>query len=196
MVLALALAAGCGKDDDNKGAADKADKAEPAAPKKEEAAPKKPVGPPPLEAAIKGLGENADISGLVTVKEYKGAVTLLIDFEKMPPGLHGMQITQNGDCSADDGSSAGDAFNPTESQHGHPEREPHQAGDMGNVAIGADGKGQKKIDSTEITVKEGADNSIVGKGFVVYENKLDFKTHPDGAAGARIACGVFEQKPE
>lgn len=112
---------------------------------------------------------------------------------------HGFHVHQNGDCSAPDGSSAGDHFNPTGAPHGNPTGDDagaqHHAGDMPNVI--ADDKGNAKVDVRihGVTLGDGGENDVLGKAVILHADADDYSSQPAGNAGARIACGVISPPP-
>ena len=59
----------------------------------------------------------------------------------LEPGAHGFHLHAKGECSAPDGSSAGDHFEPADDPHGAPEEPPdqHHLGDFGNITAGENG---------------------------------------------------------
>ncbi|WP_370551987.1 superoxide dismutase family protein [Haliea sp. E1-2-M8] len=63
-----------------------------------------------------------------------------VDLEGLEPGPHGFHVHEVGDCSADDGSSAGGHFNPYDTPHGALDAGEHHVGDMGNVEADDDGR--------------------------------------------------------
>ena len=123
-------------------------------------------------------------------------------FQKLQAILHPFvfhHIHQNGDCSAPDGSSAGDHFNPTGAPHGNPTGDDagaqHHAGDMPNVT--ADDKGNARVDLRVqgVTLGDGGENDVLGKAVIVHADADDYSSQPSGNAGARIACGVIAAPP-
>ena len=87
--------------------------------------------------------------------------------------------------------SAGGHFNPTGAPHAGPMAAMHHAGDLGNIEIGANGKGDLDITSTMLTVAPGP-NSVVGRSVIFHEKADDMTTQPTGNAGGRLACGVIQ----
>ena len=75
--------------------------------------------------------------------------------ENATPGTHGLHIHEKGDCSAPDATSAGGHFNAAGNPHAGPTDAAHHNGDLGNIEIGADGKGHLEITSDLLTVKPG-----------------------------------------
>ncbi len=119
-----------------------------------------------------------------------GGVKTEVWIEDAAPGTHGLHIHEKGDCSAPDGSSAGGHFNAAGNPHAAPADKARHNGDLGNIEVGADGKGHLEITSDLLTVSPGPD-SVVGRSVIFHEKADDLKTQPTGAAGARYGCGVI-----
>lgn len=139
-------------------------------------------------AAIKP-SSGSTVSGSAIFKEKNGGVEVTIEVKGAKPGLHGVHLHENGDCSAADAKSAGGHFNPDHTNHGAPTADPHHAGDLGNITIGANGAGKLKIFVKGLTVAAG-DHSVVGRAVIVHADPDDLKSQPAGNAGARFGCGV------
>ena len=125
----------------------------------------------------------------------KGELVLRIDVSDAPPGEHAVHIHEKGDCSSPDGKSAGDHWNPTHMEHGKwgAPGEHHHLGDIGNMSVGADGKGTITLETNKWTAGTGATNDVVGHAIVVHGGVDDFKSQPAGNAGPRIGCGVINK---
>ncbi|MGB8376422.1 MAG: superoxide dismutase family protein [Salegentibacter sp.] len=137
----------------------------------------------------------SDASGTVTFTEENGEVTMEADVSGLKEGKHGIHIHEKGDCSADDGSSAGGHWNPTDEQHGKwGDSEGYHKGDIGNIEVDADGNGHLSMTTDEWCIGcDDANKNIVGKSIIVHEGADDFKSQPSGASGKRVACGTIEQ---
>lgn len=118
--------------------------------------------------------------------------TLQVSLEDTPPGEHAVHIHENGDCSAEDGSSAGGHWNPTGVAHGRWGIEPFHLGDIGNVTVGKEGSGSLMLTTDLWAMGGGGDNDVLGRAVIVHAGADDFTTQPTGAAGGRIACGVIK----
>ena len=139
--------------------------------------------------------------GEAVFTEQNGEVTVTVDISAAEPvsTMHGMHIHQNPSC-ADNDSGAGGAivnagaagghWNPADAGHGLPDAAVHHAGDMGNISIGADGKGTLTLLSKEWTVQPGA-KSVVGHSLVFHIRQDDGTSQPVGDAGTRPGCGVI-----
>ena len=64
-------------------------------------------------------------------------------------------------------------------------------GDIGNLTVGADGKGTITLETTKWTAGGGGVNDVIGHAIVVHGGVDDFKSQPAGNAGPRIGCGVI-----
>lgn len=135
------------------------------------------------------LGADRVDAGAVLFELGADGVRITAHIVGAPPGVHGLHVHELGDCSAEDFTSAGGHFNPTDAPHGSPEDAERHAGDLGNIVIGADGSGHLELVSTMLSIDEG-DNAVVGRGVILHAKEDDLKSQPTGAAGARLACGV------
>ena len=65
---------------------------------------------------------------------------------------------------------------------------------MPNLHAGADGVARADYFHTDVTLDEGADNSIFdddGSAIIIHENPDSYG--PEPGAGARVACGVIQR---
>jgi len=134
------------------------------------------------------------LKGKATFTEgEKGSITLRVEVEDAPPGVHAIHIHEKGDCSSPDGKSAGDHWNPTHMEHGKwgAPGDHHHLGDIGNLTVGPDGKGTITLETTKWTAGGGGANDVIGHAIVVHGGVDDFKSQPAGNAGPRIGCGVI-----
>lgn len=133
--------------------------------------------------------------GVVTFLEWPdGNVEIEVSLSNVPPGVHGFHIHENGDCSAANGSSAGDHFSPHGMPHGAPADGQKHAGDLGNVTANSNGRINTTIWSRVLTVRQGT-NSVANRAVVLHADPDDLTSQPSGNAGARIACGVINLLP-
>jgi Cu-Zn family superoxide dismutase len=151
-----------------------------------------PPAGPTATAVIEGRS-GSRLTGTATFTQNGSAVHVVIDLANAPEGIHGVHLHEKGDCSAPDATSAGGHFNPTGMQHGSPDAASHHAGDFGNMTIGSEGHGRLELDSTALTVAPG-DHSVAGRAIVIHAKADDMQTQPTGNSGARIGCGVVQQK--
>lgn len=120
-------------------------------------------------------------------------VALQVSIEYAPPGTElACHLHEIGDCSAEDGTSAGGHWNPTGHDHGKWGSDPYHLGDVGNIKIGEDGKGSLSLSTDRWKMGGGSDNDVMGKAIIIHAGPDDFETQPTGAAGGRIGCGVIK----
>ena len=140
-----------------------------------------------------GSKSGSNVSGTITLTQSGDTVNMVANLDGLSEGSHAIHIHQNGDCSSDDGTSAGGHWNPTDEKHGKWGEEMHHSGDIGNLM--ADDKGNASLSFSTDKWCIGCDDenkNVVGKAFIVHAKADDFESQPSGAAGQRVACGVIE----
>lgn len=142
--------------------------------------------------AVLNPTKGSSVSGIVTFEAAQGGVRVVAHISGLSPGKHGFHIHEFGDCSSENGLSAGGHFNPTSMPHSMPASEKRHIGDLGNIIAGADGKAD--LDYVDPMIAFTGENSIIGRGVIVHEKEDDLKTQPTGDAGGRLACGVVGVK--
>src|SRR5262245_33992355 len=125
-------------------------------------------GAPKMPGAVASLDarSGSTVTGTAEfVDNGDGSVKATVKITGAAPGQHGLHIHDKGDCSAADGMSAGGHFNPGSVGHGAPTAAPHHAGDLGNITVGADGKGTLTITSKDLSIGDGP-TSVVGHAVI------------------------------
>lgn len=137
--------------------------------------------------------EGNDARGSIRLSSGNGTVRMSGTITGLEPGEHGFHIHESGDCSAPDGSSAGEHFNPHDDPHGSPQapENAHHVGDFGNVTANEDGEAQIDIEDPEMKLS-GAE-SVIGKALIVHADRDDLETQPSGNSGARLGCGEIRE---
>lgn len=133
----------------------------------------------------------SEVKGVATFTVVDGKVTMVLQVTDAPPGLKGLHLHEKGDCGGADAAAAGSHWNPHKMDHGKPGEGQHHLGDMGNLEVGADGKGSLTYTTDAWAIGTGGENDIVGRAVIIHENTDDF-SQPTGNAGARIGCGVIK----
>lgn len=137
----------------------------------------------------------SDVQGTVTFTQEDDEVTMMADFSGLSEGEHAIHIHENADCSADDGTSAGGHWNPTDENHGKwDSSDGYHRGDIGNMTADADGNATMEFTTDEWCI--GCDDekmNIVDHGVIVHSGADDFTSQPSGAAGSRVSCGEISQ---
>jgi Cu-Zn family superoxide dismutase len=150
----------------------------------------------PSAIAVLEPTEGSLVRGAVDFVRKGDAVVVTAYLSGLAPNTtHGMHIHEVGDCTARDGSSAGDHFNPANTEHGGPRGGPRHLGDLGNVMADARGQVSARVEVDGLAFGTGPD-SIVGRGLIVHAAADDLNTQPSGNSGARLACGVITRNPD
>lgn len=131
--------------------------------------------------------------GEATFTEENGTVLFELTVENLTPGEHAVHLHEKGDCSAEDGSSAGGHWNPAMRPHGkRGDATGFHKGDVANISIGDDGKGTLKLSIDDWTVGGPDSTNVIGKSVIVHASPDDFTSQPAGNAGARVSCGEIK----
>jgi Cu-Zn family superoxide dismutase len=151
-------------------------------------------------ATIKGEG----ITGRATLTERKMGdavvVSLQLSAEGLKPGQHGVHLHAVGKCEPDF-AAAGGHFDPGPASNTDPDaNHPYHMGDMPNLTVGPDGKGELRAMTTRVTLSEGPLSLFDGDGsaIIIHGNpdKMITGEPKSGVSGGpRAACGVIEQSP-
>jgi Cu-Zn family superoxide dismutase len=138
---------------------------------------------------------DSNVSGNVFFKEANGLVTVTVVANGLTEGTHAIHIHEKADCSAADGTSSGGHWNPTAQPHGKwGSPEGYHKGDIGNMEVGADGKGTMTMSTNEWCIDCGDPNKdVLGKAIIMHDGTDDFVTQPTGNAGGRVSCGGIIQ---
>lgn len=133
------------------------------------------------------MGNNAE--GTVTFKQESNGVQVHAEVRGLNAGEHGFHIHLYGDCSADDGTSAGTHFNFEGSSINPPSDIDRITGDLGNLV--ADSDGSAMIDTLISAATLNGAKTIIGRAVIVHAKGNDPSQPPIGAAGSRLGCGVI-----
>lgn len=134
------------------------------------------------------------VTGIAKFTVDGAKVTVKIDVSGAPPGQHAVHIHEHADCTSMDAETAGGHWNPTNKAHGKWGVEPYHLGDIGNIDVGADGKGSLSLTTDLWTLGSGATNDVVGHSIMVHEKADDFTSQPSGGAGSRFGCGAIKRE--
>lgn len=133
--------------------------------------------------------EGNEVSGTVRFTPANGGVRVNAQVSNLSEGRHGYHVHLYGDCSADDGTSAGTHFNFLGSSENPPADIDRITGNLGDLV--ADARGEASHEAlVENAALTGA-KSIIGRSVIVHASGNDPEQPPIGAAGARVACGVI-----
>jgi Cu-Zn family superoxide dismutase len=132
--------------------------------------------------------------GAVTLRQTGERIQVRVRVTGLPPGNHGMHLHAVALCDPPGFQSAGGHLNPGSKQHGHQNPQGFHLGDLGNLAVGTDGRGDVTVDVVGAEAKAGLP-SFLGAGgvaLVIHADKDDERTDPSGNSGARIACAAIK----
>jgi Cu-Zn family superoxide dismutase len=145
------------------------------------------------EKATIGSCSGSLVTGSAVFVAAADRVTLELELRGLTPGVHAVHLHEKGDCSAPDGMSAGNHWNPTDQQHGEWGHDSFHLGDIGNVIAGQDGEAKFRLETDRWSIGSGEANDILNRSVIVHDKPDDFTTQPTGAAGGRVGCGVIEK---
>ena len=157
------------------------------------------LGPSAALAAPTGTAELKDAAGrpvgTATFFTTEGGVKVKVQVTGLKPGAHGFHVHAAGLCEGPDFKTAGGHFNPAGKQHGLSNPKGHHGGDMPNLEVGADGRGEASAVLAGVTLGQGKGSLFqpAGTSVVIHADPDDGKTDPAGNSGARIACGVIRR---
>ena len=137
-------------------------------------------------ASVSGLDGN-DVSGTAHFTETDDGVRLVLHLENLSPGEHGVHL-HTGTCD-----NIGGHWNPTNEPHGlRGADNTFHRGDIGNIAIGKDGKGTLTLTADDWTIGGSGDTNIVGRLVIVHAGTDNYVTQPGGSSGPTIGCGTVQ----
>jgi Cu-Zn family superoxide dismutase len=128
-----------------------------------------------------------------TVSEIGESIRVRVEAMGMRAGAYGAHVHTTGRCDAPDFASAGPHWNPTGHQHGKNNPRGMHKGDLPNLAVGTDGRGNFEIIIPGASIGAGP-NALLdadGAAVVIHAAADDYRTDPSGNSGGRIACGVL-----
>lgn len=154
------------------------------------------VAHPALAVGEKALadikGRDGKELGKIRVIETTAGVLIKVKLAGLKPGAHGFQLHETGKCDGDF-ASAGKILNPLGARHGFLHEEGPMVGNLPNLFASASGEVEVELLSPFVTLSKDSEESLFdadGTAFVIFDGEDDYKSEPEGSAGARIACGV------
>jgi Cu-Zn family superoxide dismutase len=143
--------------------------------------------------AMVSAASGSNVSGTATFTQTtEGEVKMVLALDSLTAGEHAVHLHENGDCSADDATSAGGHWNPSGEDHGKRGENEFHAGDIDNLTVGEDGIGTLEMVVDGWSIGDGQDSDILNKAIIIHADADDFTSQPSGAAGSRVACGVIQ----
>lgn len=139
------------------------------------------------------VDRNGQEVGTATLTEEPHGLRIAISVDGMEPGRLGLHVHEHGRCDPPDFESAGEHFSPFGNEHGAENAEGPHAGDLPNLRIDAEGRGENETLSPLLSLRA-EETSVLrpgGAALIIHEGTDDYYTDPSGDAGDRIACGVI-----
>jgi len=145
------------------------------------------------EAVITGTKADTAVDGTASFDEDNGKVKFKLDLTipKMANKTVAVHIHEHPDCS-DNGNATHGHWNPTHSPHGKWGSDSFHLGDIGNVKLDANGKGNMEMSTDLWSLDSDTSKSVLNRAIIVHSGMDDYKTQPTGKAGSRIGCGVIK----
>ena len=154
-----------------------------------------PAEPEPGAVAQLAPTQGNTVTGSLTLAQSPEGVRITGSVQGLKPDAEfGFHVHEKGDCSAPDGSSAGEHFNPAQARHGNPASGEHHAGDMLNIRSDAEGVAQVDTTAAGTSLQGNPDTDVMGRAVVVHESPDDYTSQPSGNSGKRVACGAIEAR--
>ena len=154
-----------------------------------------------LTASAELESPSGDSMGTVTFRQAATGVLVMAEVRGLAPGGHAFIIHEVGSCTPDF-STAGDHFNPEETEHGfiHPTWKRGEAtgahgGDLPNIYAASDGSARADFFTEGIILNSGPRHSVFdadGSAIIVHE-KPDAYGEEESDTGSRVACGVIRR---
>lgn len=139
------------------------------------------------------IGTDGKKIGTAKLTEEKNGVSIAVEVSGLTRGQHGMHIHETGTCTPPDFKSAGGHFNPLNKKHGTHNPAGEHVGDLPNLIVMEDGKGDAKALARGATLRKGKTSFLKegGTALVIHAQPDDYQSDPAGNSGARVACGVI-----
>lgn len=146
---------------------------------------------------IEGRAEFTEIEN-GTQTYVKVHVTLKADPQKLAPGNHACHIHEKAVCE-EPFKSAGGHFDPGPASNSDPDvNHPFHMGDLPNLVVDENGRGELDAFTTRITLSDGPLSILSGGGtaMIVHEKEDPYRGGESGSGvsgGGRKACGVIKK---
>ncbi len=139
-------------------------------------------------------GAQGQDRGTATIVRTSGKLTMRLDANGIPGGVHAIHLHQVGRCDAPAFESAGPHWNPAGRKHGLANSSGPHAGDFQNIEVSSAGTVTTSI-SLEMIELTGGSRPLLdadGAAVVIHAQPDDNISDPSGNSGARIVCGVIK----
>ena len=159
---------------------------------------------PVAEATADIAGDG--ITGTATLAEYQHGDSRIVHVHLLvsglKPGMHGDHLHAVGKCETGPPNyvSAGGHFDPGPAGNTDPDaNHPFHMGDLPNLNVGADGKGELDATTTRVTISEGPLSLLDadGSAIIIHGNPdqgITGEPKSGVSGGPRVACGAIKAK--
>ncbi|OQV16439.1 putative Superoxide dismutase (Cu-Zn) [Hypsibius exemplaris] len=156
----------------------------------------------PITAITALVGPKDHVEGVVTMFQAAPDEKVVVDgtVTGLPPGKHGIHISQSGDMTGGCYVS-GQHYNPLNaSHHGAPTDKIRHVADLGNIVADEDGNAKFHFTDPVLSLYPTNPAFVIGRVLLVHETFDDLgrgENPPsllNGNAGGRLACGVIGYK--
>lgn len=148
--------------------------------------------PDPVTAAVARLQPTAgnQVRGTVWLQESEAGLASHAKIVGLPAGsTHAYHVHVYGDCTSDDGKSAGTHFHFEGSSLNPPADIEEITGNLGELVADDQGVATHRALIPEATLQ--GEYTLLGRSVVIHAKPNDATQPPIGAAGDRLACGVI-----
>lgn len=130
--------------------------------------------------------------GEANLREGTNGVHVQVRLENAPIGLRAIHVHETGRCRPTF-EAAGAHWNPNGRQHGFLSAEGPHLGDLPNIHVAENGRGQAEFFLQGARLSGDGRGLLDGDGsaLVVHERADDHRTNPSGNSGDRVLCGVI-----
>ncbi|MDQ3388328.1 MAG: superoxide dismutase family protein [Gemmatimonadota bacterium] len=148
-------------------------------------------------APVRLMNAQGQSVGSAVFTATTNGVRINVNVAGLPAGTHGIHVHEVGSCDAPEFTTAGGHLNPTTRQHGLENPQGPHAGDLPNLMVDSEGRGEAEFVNERMSLNPTAANSLFrsgGTSLVIHAQPDDQRTSPSGNSGARIACGVISPR--
>lgn len=141
-------------------------------------------------SATKADTSGSGMAHFTALGDGKVEMKLTLEFPAKANQSVAVHFHEHGDCG-DSGNGAHGHWNPTGEKHGKWDSAEHHSGDIGNINLDGNGKGEITIQSDRWSIGGDEKTNILDKAIIVHSGVDDYTTQPTGNSGSRIGCGVI-----
>ncbi|WP_413468754.1 superoxide dismutase family protein [Marinobacter sp.] len=142
----------------------------------------------------KGTGKEM---GTIIAHRTPYGVLFTPDLKGLSTGIHGFHLHQNPDCGPTEkdgkvtpGGAAGGHYNPNDGSHNGPYKVGH-LGDLPALYVNEQGEATVPVLAPRLEFGD-----LNGRALIIHKGGDNYSDKPEalGGGGARVACGVIEQR--